>query len=45
MASYLLFKFLGIMEQSGDVHWIGLWGLETLIKTYQELKQVFPKKM
>ncbi len=38
------FKFLGIMEQSGDVHWIGLWGLETLIKTYQELKQVFPKK-
>lgn len=38
------FKFLGIMEQSGDVHWIGLWGLETLIKTYQELKQIFPKK-
>lgn len=38
------FKFLGIMEQSGDVHWIGLWGLETLIKTYQELNQVFPKK-
>jgi len=38
------FKFLGIMEQSGDVHWIGLWGLETLIKTYQELKQEFPKK-
>lgn len=38
------FKFLGIMEQSGDVHWIALWGLETLIKTYQELDQVFPKK-
>ncbi len=38
------FKFLGIMEQSGDVHWIGLWGLETLIKTYQELKQEFPKR-
>ncbi len=35
------FKFLGIMEQSGDIHWIGLWGLETLIKTYQELKQEF----
>jgi diguanylate cyclase (GGDEF)-like protein len=38
------FKFLGIMEQSGDIHWIGLWGLETLIKTYQELKQEFPKR-
>jgi diguanylate cyclase (GGDEF)-like protein len=38
------FKFLGIMEQSGDIHWIGLWGLESLVKTYQELKQVFPKK-
>lgn len=38
------FKFLGIMEQSGDVNWIGLWGLETLIKTYQELKQEFPKR-
>ncbi|HAX03480.1 MAG: hypothetical protein A2Y45_00030 [Tenericutes bacterium GWC2_34_14] len=38
------FKFLGIMEQSGDINWIGLWGLETIIKTYQELKQEFPKK-
>ncbi|MDX9691112.1 MAG: GGDEF domain-containing phosphodiesterase [Acholeplasmataceae bacterium] len=38
------FKFLGIMEQSGDINWIGLWGIETLIKTYQELKQEFPKK-
>ncbi len=38
------FKFLGIMEQSGDINWISLWGLETVIKTYQELKQEFPKK-
>ena len=38
------FKFLGIMEQSGDINWIGLWGIETLIKTYQELKQEFPKR-
>ncbi len=38
------FKFLGIMEQSGDINWIGLWGLETVIKTFQELKQEFPKK-
>ncbi len=38
------FKFLGIMEQSGDILWIGLWGLETIIKTYQELKQEFPRQ-
>jgi diguanylate cyclase (GGDEF)-like protein len=38
------FKFLGIMEQSGDINWISLWGLETIIKTYQELKQEFPRK-
>ncbi len=38
------FKFLGIMEQSGDINWIGLWGLETIIKTFQELKQEFPKR-
>ncbi len=38
------FKFLGIMEQSGDVHWITLWGLETIIKTQQEITQYFPKE-
>ncbi|MFA7588933.1 MAG: GGDEF domain-containing phosphodiesterase, partial [Acholeplasmataceae bacterium] len=37
-------QFLGVMEQSGDIHWIGLWGLETLIKTHQELDQTFPSK-
>ena len=36
------FKFLGIMEQSCDIHWIGMWGLETIIKTYQEITQMFP---
>ena len=36
------FKFLNIMEQSGDIHWIGLWGLETLIKTQQMMEQDFP---
>ncbi len=37
------FKFLGIMEQSGDIHWITLWGLETIIKTQQEISQYFPQ--
>jgi len=36
------FKFLGIMEQSGDIHWMTLWGLETIIKASNELKQYFP---
>ena len=38
------YKFLPIMEQSGDIKWIGMWGLETIIKTFQELKQDFPKR-
>ncbi len=38
------FKFLGIMEQSGDIHWITLWGLETIIKTQQEISQYFPQE-
>ncbi|MCF7932625.1 MAG: phosphodiesterase [Acholeplasmataceae bacterium] len=38
------FKFLNIMEQSGDIHWIGLWGLETLIKTQQMIEQDFPSE-
>jgi diguanylate cyclase (GGDEF)-like protein len=36
-------KFLNIMEQSGDIDFIGLWGLEELIKTYNELRQEYPK--
>src|SRR5690554_1118580 len=28
-------KFMPIMEQSGDIYWVGLWGLEQLIKTYK----------
>jgi EAL domain-containing protein (putative c-di-GMP-specific phosphodiesterase class I) len=30
------------MEQSGDVHWIGFWGLETVIKSFLQIKQDFP---
>lgn len=37
------FKFINIMEQSGDIYWVGLWGLESLIKSYYEFKQAFPK--
>ncbi len=34
------YKFINIMEQSGDIYWVGLWGLETLIKQYLELVKI-----
>lgn len=34
------FKFINIMEQSGDIKWVGEWGLECLIKEYIELKKI-----
>ncbi len=30
------------MEQSGDIHWVGQWGFETILKTYSELSKVLP---
>lgn len=35
-------KFINIMEQSGDIHWVGQWGFETILKTYSELSKVLP---
>ena len=35
-------KFINIMEQTGDIFWIGLWGFEELIKFYAEVKKYFP---
>lgn len=35
-------NFLDIMEQSGDIKWIGIWGLETLIQEYYEIRRQFP---
>lgn len=31
-------KFINIMEQTGDIHWVGQWGFEVLVKKYLELK-------
>lgn len=36
-------KFLSILEQSGDIKWVGQWGLETMIKKYIELKDKHPE--
>lgn len=35
------FKFISIMEQTGDIHWVGLWGFETIVNKYLELKSKF----
>ncbi len=36
------YKFINIMEQSGDINWVGLWGLESLMKEYEVLATKFP---
>jgi diguanylate cyclase (GGDEF)-like protein len=35
-------SFLDAMEQSGDINWIGTWGMETLIQEYYEIRREFP---
>lgn len=37
-------QFLNIMEQSGDISWIGVWGLETIIMHNYDLNRDFPDK-
>ncbi|MGD9605575.1 MAG: EAL domain-containing protein [Bacilli bacterium] len=34
-------QFINIMEQSGDIYWVGLWGMENLIKQYYDIKNEF----
>lgn len=38
------FKFISIMEQTGDISWVGLWGFECLVKKHVELKKKFNKE-
>ncbi|MBO4667151.1 MAG: phosphodiesterase [Bacilli bacterium] len=37
-------KFINIMEQTGDINWVGLWGLETVVKQEFELRKRFGKE-
>lgn len=37
-------KFINIMEQTGDINWVGLWGLETVIKEHLELRRKYNKE-
>ena len=34
------YKFINIMEQTGDIKWVGEWGLEQLIKEYLNTKKL-----
>lgn len=36
-------KFLNVIEQSGDIKYIGLWSFECLIKMHYEIVQKFPE--
>ena len=37
------FKFINIMEQTGDINWVGQWGLETLAKEQVYLSKKYPE--
>ena len=39
------FKFIDIMEQTGDINWVGLWGLETVVQKHIEIKKKFNKEI
>ena len=34
--------FLKVLEQTGDIKWVGEWGIETMIRTHNELLEKFP---
>lgn len=37
-------EFLSILEQSGDIYWIGIWGLEEMLKQQIEIKNRYNPK-
>lgn len=36
-------KFIPILEQSGDIRWVGEWGIEMLVKEYLSLSSKYPE--
>ena len=34
--------FLKVLEQTGDIKWVGEWGIETMIRTHNTLAEKFP---
>ena len=37
-------KFINIMEQTGDINWVGLWGLETIVREQFELRKKYNRE-
>ena len=37
-------KFINIMEQTGDINWVGLWGLETVVHEEFELRKRYGRE-
>lgn len=35
-------KFIKVMEQSGDIRWVGEWGIDTMIKFQETMAEKFP---
>lgn len=35
-------KFIKVMEQSGDIRWVGEWGIDTMIKFQEDMAEKFP---
>ncbi len=33
-------EFINVMEQSGDIYWVGIWGLELMIEQYNVLRRI-----
>ena len=36
-------KFIKVMEQSGDIRWVGEWGIEAMIRFQEKLFEKFPE--
>ena len=34
--------FLKVLEQTGDIKWVGEWGIETMIRTHNQLLEKYP---
>lgn len=34
--------FLKVLEQTGDIKWVGEWGIETMIRTHNQFHEKFP---
>lgn len=36
-------KFIRVMEQSGDIRWVGEWGIEAMIRFREEMHEKYPE--